>query len=257
VINTFSIFYYIDGVDSENFFLNFNEGSGELSATVDTGDYTPSELAFSVARALNNIGNNIYNVVFDRNSRSFTISADNNFSLLISSGTQASISVFELLGFTGPDLTGSSSYTGDVVGYSYEPQFLLQDFVDEEDLRMAVSASVNKSAAGDIEVVSFGTEKFFEFDLKFITDIDQGIGGVIKTNLNGVSAARHFLRFITRKKKIEFMPDVNSRGVFKTLLLESTEESSDGVGYRLKELYSDGLAGYYETGLLVFRVVGE
>ena len=257
MINTFSVFYYIDSVGPDNFFLNFDEGAGEIAATLETGDYTPSELAFAVARALNNIGTNIYNVVFDRDSRTFTISADNNFSLLIFSGTQASVSCFELLGFTGPDLTGSSSYTGGVVGYQYEPQFLLQDFVDEEDLRKAVSASVNKSAAGDIEVVSFGTEKFFEFDLKFITDIDQGAGAVIKTNLNGVNDARHFLRFITRKKKIEFMPNINSRGVFKTLLLESTEESGDGVGYRLRELYSDGLAGYYESGLLVFRVVGE
>jgi hypothetical protein len=256
MINTYSSFFYIDGVTASNFYLNFDEGAGELTAQVESGNYTHSDLAGAVSSALNDVGGLTYTVAFDRDLRLYTISASGNFTLKITSGANVGTDIFPLLGFTGADLSGLSTYTANLqAGSEYVPQFWLQDYVDIEDLQKAVSASINKSASGKVEVVKFGIEKFFEMNLKFITDVDQGQGNPILTNLNGVQDARLFLRFVTQKQELEFMPDKSNKANFFTVLLESTAESKDGTGYRLKELYTSNLPGYYETGKLVFRLV--
>jgi hypothetical protein len=38
-------------------------------------------------------------------------------------------------------------------------------------------------------------------------------------------------------------------------MLESTPEDAKGLKYKLKELYGQGLPGYFETGVLKFRVL--
>jgi hypothetical protein len=245
----------MDAVTNENFYLDFDEGSGELSAEVEAGSYTPEKLADAVANAMNTVGSQAYDVTFDRVERRFTIQATANFDLLITTGTHVGVDVFELIGFTGADQTGDNAYTGALTGNQYTPQFLLQDYVDQEDLRKSIQPSVNKSASGVVEVVRFGIEKFFELNIKFITDIAQGNGSVIETNLSGIADARAFMRFLTTKAEVEFMPDRGDRNTFYTVFLESTEEERDGTGYRLKELYTKDLPYYYETGKLVFRLV--
>ena len=258
MINTYSSFYYLNPVTQDNFYLNFNEGGGELTAQLEAGHYTHSELAQAIQDALNDAGALAYTVTFLRNDRKFQISAPSNFSLLISSGTNASSSIFSLIGFTGADLTGVSSYTGNAQsGSEYIPQFWLQDWVDPEDLQKGISPAVNKSAAGEVEVVRFGTEKFYEFTIKFITDVDQGSSGPVLNNSSGVNDARLFMRFCVTKQKLEFMPDKNNKAVFTKIRLESTEESRDGTGYRLRELYTQGLPYYWETGKLVYRLVED
>lgn len=255
MINTKSIFYYIESVTNDNFYLNFDEGSGELTAQIATGHYTHQDLALAVQSAMNEVGTQSYTVIFNRDDRTFTISSASAFDLLCFSGTEAGVSIFSLLGFSSVDLTGQTIYTGGVSGSEYRPQFKLQDYVDQEDFRESIQAVVNESASGVVETISFGTKKFFEFNIPFITDIEQGAGSVIETNLSGVSSARQFLRFCTTKKNLEFMPDRNNRTLFFKVLLESTEESSNGTGYRLKELYTKNLPYYFETGKLVFRLV--
>ena len=255
MIETKSSFYFIESVDESSFYLDFDEGGPEIFAEVGSGHYTHSDLALAIQNAMNSVGGQSYSVIFNRDERTFTISASSNFSLLISSGTHVGANVFSLLGFTGPDLTGSNSYTGEQAGIEYLPQFKIQDWVDQEDLQKAAYASKNKSANGIVETVTFGIEKFFEMNILFITDIEQGAGSLIETSVNGVSKARNFLRFITSQREIEFMPDRNNKSIFYKLILESTEESSDGTGYRLKELYTKNLPYYFETGKLVFRLV--
>jgi hypothetical protein len=255
VISTKSVFYYIESVTNENFYLDFNEGSGQLSAEIESGHYTHTALALAIQEAMNAVGTQAYAVAFNRTTRAYTISSVANFSLLLTTGTHAGSDIYSLIGFTGANRTGANTYTGSAAGSEYKPQFKLQDYVDIEDLQKAVQASVNKSASGLVETVTFGTEKFFEFNIPFITDIEQGSGSVVETNLTGVTDARLFMRFITSKRELEFMPDRNLRASFFTVLLESTEESSDGVGYRLKELYTKNLPYYYESGKLVFRLV--
>lgn len=255
MIDTWSQFYYIESVTPENFYLDFSEGEGELTAEVEVGEYTPEGLAIAVQNALNSAGELVYTVTFNRKTRAFTISADGEFSLLTTSGSHVSADIFPLIGFEGADRSGESSYSGQAAANVYRPQYLLQNYVDEKHLRRAAQGTVNKAADGTVEVVRFGVERFFEMSIHFITNIDQGPGSIIETNLNGVADAEAFMQFLITKREVEFMKDRDNPDDFVKLILESTDEDQNGLGYRLKELYSKGLPNYFETGILKFRVI--
>lgn len=256
MIETRSSFFYLDPVDSTNIYLDFKEGAGsELTADIPVGKYTHSELPAAISSALNGIGALTYTVTFDRDARKFTISASGAFTLLISTGSHVGANIFTLLGFTGSDTSSSASHIANLkAGTEYRPQFYLQDWVDATDNQKSISPAVNKTASGDIEVVKFGIEKFYEFTIMIATDIDQKNTGFIETDLSGVSNLRAFMQFCAQKNNLEFMPDRDTKSDFFKIMLESTETVSNGTGYKLKELYDKGLSGYFESGKLVFRL---
>lgn len=258
-ILTDPIFYFIDDVDNDNFQLNFiepNKAATQLTANLNVSSFTMDQLDDEVARALNAAGQNTYTVTFDRDTRTYTISADDDFDLLITSGDNASTSVFTLIGFTGADVTGLTTYEGNnAAGAEYEPQFPLQDFVGFEISKEGISTKVNESTSGEVEVVTFGTKRLMKFNIKYITNNtgDRKAFSANKGNIDFVQDAIDFMEFITDKNKLEFMKDKTIRATFDNILLESTPSSSDGSGYELKELYSQNLTGYFETGKLTFR----
>jgi hypothetical protein len=255
-ITTRSVIYYGFELSLTNRNLNFNEGGPELSAPVDIGGYSLTDGLSAVQDALNVAGALTYTVSLDRSTRLVTISTTSTFALLVSTGSQSGTSIFSLMGFTGADRTGASSYTGNLpAAFELLPQFVLQDFVDKADLQEAVEAEVNESADGTVEVVKFGTRQMYEFNIRFITNIDQGSSGVIETDLSGVANARSFLQSAVKKIPFEFMKDRSNRAIFDKILLDSTPLSSKGTGYRLVELYGQGLPGYFETGTLKMRVI--
>lgn len=252
-LSTFSIFYYDFEIDDSTSRLDIDEGSGELTAQIDIGSYTPEDLAVKIETALNAVGTNTYVVTFNRSLRSYTIEADANFDLLISSGTSGSLG-YENIGFSGPDLTGTDTYTGSSCGDFYEPQFVLQDYVDKEDFQKLVDPSVNKSASGRVEVIRFGTEKFFQMNIKFATNRPMD-GIVIKNNPSGLNDLQRFMQYIIFKKPFEFMPNIGDRNTYYTCILESTPQEAKGTAYQLKELYDKNLPLIFETGRLVLRLV--
>jgi hypothetical protein len=236
--------------------IDIDEGSGEVTVTLSVGRYSPQGLMTHIASKLNEALGNTYTVSFDRATRTVTIAADASFDVLIATGSNAALGPYSLLGLGSADLIGGVSYTGgSPAGFQYRPQFRLQNYLATAHNKRAVDAAVNKSTSGEIEVVSFGEERFMECNIMFITDIDQGDGSVIRSNSTGVQAAIDFLDACVDKERIDFVPDVTDPGTYETLLLESTPESSTGTGYQLTEEYSRGLPGYYQTGVLVFRKV--
>lgn len=255
-LSTFSVFYTSIKVDSTNNYINFNEGGGELSATIDAGRYSLTEILTVIKTAMDAIGGQEYTVTLDRDTRKITISATSNFDLLIDTGSQSGIAIWSDIGFTGGvDLTGSNSYEGSQGGASeYQPQFILQDYVESQNYKEKISPTVNESASGRIEVVSFGTRQFFEMSFKFITDKSMD-GHVIKNNPSGVSDFRAFMDNAIEKGNLEFMPDVNDRGNFYKVLLETAPGNNKGTGYKLSELLGQGLPGFYELNKVKFRVV--
>lgn len=253
-LKTRTQFFYGFSVDSSNNKLDFDEGAGEITATITIGDYSLSEFVIELQQQLNANGTQSYSVSVDRSTRFITISASSNFSLLITSGTNASTSVYSTAGFTGADLSGSNSYTGAAVGSVYTPQFYLDKYLPSTDNRKRTISTRKESASGKVEVVSWGETSEVRFNITLITNIDQGANSdAITTDLNGVQNARDFLDFITDIKPIEFMEDASNPSVFEKLILLSTPESSDGVNYELKELFNRGLPEYFETGRLTFR----
>lgn len=257
MINTFSIFYYGHNITSDNLNLPFDEGSGEISAELTIGSNTLSEFVVNLENALNASSvSRVFSVSVDRSTRLITISADGVFDLLTLTGSTVGTSCFTLAGFTlTADLMGQSSYTGSFgSGSVYEPQFMLQSYVDKENFVESASASVNESASGNVEVVRFGERLFYEFDIKFITNLTMD-GKVIKNNPTGLEDARLFLREITTRNKFEFIPNIDDKNTFDKVILEQIPGNQTATGFKLKELFTQNLPNIYETGIIKLRVV--
>ena len=260
MIPTKSKFYFLtESVTRSNFKIDFTDTASNTvrEATMQLGPYSPFELGVEIQRAMNEASTEDYTVTFNRTTRKYTISSASNFSLLASSGANVTSDIFQLAGFDSSDKSGSNSYVSDnAVGVEYIPQFPIQQYVSTEDFQEKIKPSVNTSASGRVEVVSFGIVKYAEMNIKYITDLPQGTGGIIDNDSNAVSKARTFLQTLIQKRNCEFMEDRDNPSNFEIFLLEKSSRSGQGVGYLLKELLSQSLAGYFETGKLTFRKMG-
>jgi hypothetical protein len=256
MIRTWSKFNYGFQIDTSNNSLNFSEGGPELTAVLESGDYTLGEFAEVVATALSAIGALDYTASINRNTNVITLSASGTFSILLATGSNIGISFASLMGFSQVvDLTGAATYTGaSAAGFQYYPQFLLQSYVPPEIFKQSADATVNKAASGRVEVIRFGVEQFIEMDIKFITDLPMD-NVVIKNNSSGLQDAIDFLDDITQKAKFEFVPDVDTPATFYEVILESFPGFQNGAGFKLKELFAQNLPDFYETGVIKLRVV--
>ena len=255
-IETRSSFYYGHIITELNQNLDFKEGLTEFTGVLNVGSYSLTDFVTEIERAMNIAGGQEYTVTLDRITREITISAPLAFDLLALSGTTLGTSVFPLVGFSSIDLTGLTTYTGDLAsGFSFVPQFLLQDYIDFEDYQDNVSASVSESAQGLVQVTTFGIIKFMECNITYISDMFHSSDSFIENNPNEVSEARSFLVNITKKPNIEFMPDRDAPETFTKCLLESTSLSKSGTGFRLYELMNKKMNGRFETKKLKFRKV--
>lgn len=258
-ITTNPIFYFIGPVTTTNFQLDFvepNISAAELTADLNAGSRSHTELAEEVERALNAAGQQTYTVTFDRDTRIYTIASDDTIELLASSGTNVGTSAYSLLGYDATDLTGASSYAAqNAAGSQYEPLFPLQTFRGFEDIKEGILPSINESASGEIEVITYGERQFMEFNITFITNETWSKSSIVRSSATAIEDARTFLDFLITKSNLEFMKDSTDRNTFDTILLERTRQSRTGTGYQLTELYNLNLLGYYETGILRFRKV--
>jgi len=252
-------FYYIDSISGDNQYINFLEPNGlnvELSVTVPVGDYSMTALASAVESAMNAQGENTYTVTLDRSTRKYTIASDDIVDLLVTTGTNVGQSIWTTIGFTTERDDVTSAEADTLSGYQYTPQFPLQDYEDSVNNKARISPSRTESASGVEEVFSYGTNRFFKWNITLITNRDVGDFSVwIENDQLGVDNARAFMEAITEKIDFEFMPDRTDVNTFSTIRLERTPESRIGVDYKLKELLNRGLVGYYETGKLIFRDV--
>lgn len=256
-LRTHSKIYYGFEVSAENQYLDFNEGGGDLAAQVAVGSYTLEQFAAAIEVAMNAVGTNTYEVTVNRTTRFLTIAADGDFDLLVTTGDHAGTSIFGTAGFT-VDKSGGDEYEADeAIGTAYSTQFIPQSYVGPDDSRASTYGTVNKSASGKIEVVSFGSEAFVEFELKWVNNYEQGAGGPIRDNPTGVQELRALMQFLITKAPFEFMPDEDDADTFITMFLESTDQDSNGLKYKLKEQYGKGLPEYFDTGILKFRVLED
>jgi len=265
-IATRSVFYYMDNIELSTSYVDFKEDGAAMEAQLVTGAYSLGDFATELTRVMtakSELSGNgwTYTPTVNRTTRKLTISAvggESNtaqtFSLLTQSGSHAGSSALIVAGFSGTDKTGATSYEGSSgIGNEYKPQFLLQKYIPSENYQERLSPSVNQSASGKVEVLSFGIVPYIQMEIPFCTDINQGTEGIIENNATGVADVIAFLKAITAKINFEFIPDVDSRGTYQKVLLESAPGSSKGVGYKLKEMLP--LNGYFTTGKLKLRVI--
>lgn len=251
-LKTYSSFFYGHTITEDNQFIDFSEnGIQELGGQIDIGAYSLSEFVEKVAAAMNEIGTQEYSVLVDRSTRKITISADANFDLYVTTGSRSQISAYELMGFI-TDRAGSNSYESDLPsGFVYDPQFLLQKYVDFEDSVSSAHSSVNESASGEVEVVSYGQIKRMKCEIVLATDITPQ--GAIKENANGVLNLRNFMNYLITKAPVEFIYDIDNPENYTRCILDKTPESKNGTSFQLYEMYARKLFGYFETKELIFR----
>jgi hypothetical protein len=254
MIYTRSQFFYGIEITENNNKLDFEE-SGTLVAEMPVGFYSledfAQELAFTLAGETEGLA---YFATVDRETRKITLSANGTFSI-ITNGVNSGISAWSILGFTS-NKTGGTSYTSDVaVGKVYKPQFFLQDYVPFENFIESAGGSVKTSASGKTEVVSFGKIRLMECRITFINNYTHSYDSVIETSPTGLADTLDFMNYLISKGNIEFMPDRDAPNTFYQCFLLSTSESSDGISFKLQELYSQNLNGYYDTNKLTFREV--
>ena len=252
MINTFSKFYYGYVITSTTKYLDFNEGSGQLTAILRVGHYTLQTLCDEISFQMNDVGAYGYTVTPNRTTRIITISASGTFKVLASTGTNVVNGCYSAIGLSASDGSYATSRVGTTaIGTVYTPQYKLQDYVSSSDSQMLRDATIIKSASGVSEVISFGTDMFFEFNIKFATDIYQPSSGPITNNNAGVANLRSLMQYLMNQYEVELMPNKDDPTVAYRLVLDGMKE------YKLKEQYANGLVGYFETGVLKFRVVEE
>lgn len=258
-LTTFSKFYYGFEVTASNNKLDFNEGSGEITITIDSGSYTGTEIAVEIQSKLNaSSGANTYTCSFNRSTRIFTIASNSAMTLLTNTGSNSANSIYSSLGYsTASDTSSTTSHAaGSALGTEYKPQFKLQDYIPKENWIEQLHSAVNETITGEQELFTYGNKNMMQCRIKYITDIPQpASNGVIENNASGVSQARSFLQWVAKKNSVEFMPDRDTPSSYDTYILMKNEYSNDGTTARLKEMYDISLPGYYDTGILLFRKV--
>lgn len=252
MIYTKSQFYYGIEIDENNNKLDFEESGTPLVGTVTVGFYSLEDFATELTLALARVTLGLaYTATVDRTSRKVTISADGSFDI-ITDGVNSGLSAWGEYGFTA-NQTGAASYESDsAVGDVYRPQYLLQQYVPFENYIDSVEGSVKQSTSGEVEVVSFGTARRMQCEIDFITNRTMPSGAPVDNNATGLENARAFMGYLIQKGALEFMPDRETPDTYYRCILDSTPQSKDGIGYRLREKQVND---YYTTGRLVFREV--
>ena len=256
-VGVYSKFYYGYELTIFNNRFQFNDGTDDIDITIPPRTYTPTQLASRLESLLNEAsGGEEYTVTFNRSSRSFTLSSDGaTFNILVSSGSLSGFGIYGLLGLGSSDLTGQTSYTGGVSGSEYKVQFPIQDYVSHLDWVDKIDSTVNKSVTGQVELVSYGDISFTEFEIKFISNKNLMGGSIIRHNPTGLNDFRDLMTFLIKKAPVEFMLDGSDPDSFINLVLESTEENTNGTAFKLIEETSNNLPDVYRSGVLTFRVI--
>lgn len=253
MINTMSSFIYGFDVNANNRYFNITINATAYEVALNFGTYTIPEIINEIKTTVESETGEVLEITVDHSTRLFTIShASLSFELNISTGN--SLNFFRVLGFTGADVTGASTYTSNVqYGYEFRPQVKLQNFTPFENNQNLLYASVSKSAIGKTQTVNFGTEFFMSCAIVLQTNEAQAAGGPIENQANGANNLRDFMEYVILKNKIMFKEDRSSQD-FTDCLLESTPQSPNGTSFTMSE-YLGEFPEYFTTGNIRFRKV--
>jgi len=251
MLQTRSIFIFDIIIKANENMLAFKELTGPTRvASLEPKAYTGIQLAAELAKSMNISGNQTYSVNYSKVTRKLSIVSASSFTILVNTSPFIGSSIHEVLKLGSTDLSGSSIETGSI-GKEYKPQMPLLDFVDGENNQRAIDSTINETSGGQVEVIRYGIKKIFEMNIDFVTETNQS--GFIERNLNAVTELRYFMEYLVTKSVVEFIQNRDDIENSVTLILETTQESSNGVGFKIKE--KQGLVGYFTTGIMTFRKV--
>lgn len=251
-----SLFYYGHKVDSTNNKISLKDGAGpELIAEIPVGSYTLSKYIDVVNAALNAASALDWTYALNRITRKVTFTTSGPASLLFATGSTLSQSAAPLLGFNAVDKLNLTSFVADFgSGSSYSPQFPLQEYRPKNQNKRLINPVVSKSANGDkVSIQAFGIERLIKFNIKNVTNYPGY--GLLRNNPQAVEELETFMDYIVEKNPIEFMEDEANQSSFDKVYLQSTPQDQEGTYYELKEYWDQNLPGFFESGLLTFKVI--
>ncbi len=138
-------------IDALNNKIDFSEGGAQLTATLATNEYTLTELAAEMQSKLRAAGALTYALSVSA-ANAITIAADDEFSLLVASGTNTAKNPLSVLGFVGDQL-GAATYTGETV-----------DRITKKITLTIENDDGSKTITREIEVVSELADNLFSTD---------------------------------------------------------------------------------------------
>lgn len=100
--------YYV--FNSNQNILVFDEGGGDLIATITVGNYTRTELEVEIKTRMDALGSDVYTVSISQNTYLLTISSTGTFELDFTTATNAA-SAFDALGFNDAVFATAASHT--------------------------------------------------------------------------------------------------------------------------------------------------
>lgn len=123
-------------IDSSNNKIDFNEGAGNLVATLSNGSYSPDALETEIKTQMEASGVETYTISFNTGTGKWSIqTGGGTLSLLWFSGANSANSVGSSIGFdTSSDDTGSTSYTSDFVAIHTEERVVFDLGVTPPDV---------------------------------------------------------------------------------------------------------------------------
>lgn len=248
-----SLFLYGYTITSTNQNIPFKiaGGGSELTAVIAAGNYTLATLMTAIVTAMETADPaHIYTVTADRTLSSnlqnrVTIATNGVFlSLLFSSGTTASTSVRDVIGFAHTDRTGATTYTGTLTtgtalqtswwGFNYQPPTSYQKNM----------GNVSVSASGLKETISWSIQKFITVEFRYESQADM------------VAYWQPLMAWMIIGKPFDFTPNTVAPTVFYSVTLEKSSVDGKGLGFMMKEQLPD-FPFRYTTGALEFRLLPD
>lgn len=119
-------------VTDSNKYIDFDEGSAELTGTLTLGSYNGATfLAAEIKTQLDAAGDLTYTVTYNETTAKFTIAAGGNFTIRWNTGTHKATDISALAGFSdAADDTGAATYTSDTRVIHYPCAFISCDTVN-------------------------------------------------------------------------------------------------------------------------------
>lgn len=229
-------------------FLNVNAGT-EIDAIVPTGQYTLATLCTAISAAMNAADTaNTYTCTAARTFGSnlqnrITISTSGAFlTLLWGTSSFSAASIRDLISFGHSNLTGSTSYTNSLssgtavatswYGFNYQPP----------SVNLKTIGSVNISANGTKETVSWSVQQFIEVEYKY------------EAQAYVLATWQPLAAWMAQGMPFDFTPQINQPPTFYSCTLEKSPGDSKGLGFMMKEMAPD-FPFEYTTGQLQFRLL--
>lgn len=248
-LNARSLFLYGFQVTAGNASIDFRSVALETprQATLAFGFYSLTSLATEISRAMKavdplrdfavtinrNVGGGLENRVTITSSGAF-------FQLLFLTGPRAISTVAPLIGFLSTDYSGLLAYTGaSSAGTAFSPARVGYNFLAPE-FKQRNFGSVNVSASGDKESITFQIQEFWQVQFKYIEAAEW------------LASWLPLMRWLIQQRLFEFTPQVSAPTVFYEGTLETSTDDGKGLAFTGQEMLPS-FPNVYDAGLMKFR----